>query len=59
MTPLANSPVLADDPAQSLKLLRHLIVEFDDLVEGIGNIGIDSFVDVVDPDGEVASPEGL
>ncbi|MBZ9765273.1 hypothetical protein LB526_00645 [Mesorhizobium sp. CA6] len=59
MTPLANSAVLTDHSAQPLKLFRHLIVEFDDLVEGIGNIGIDSFVDVVDPDGKVASPESL
>ncbi|WP_245478213.1 MULTISPECIES: hypothetical protein [unclassified Mesorhizobium] len=59
MAPLADPSVLADDPAQSLKFLRDLIVQFNDLVEGIGDIGIDTFIDVVDPDGKVASPEGF
>ena len=34
---LVDLALLADDPAQAVQLLRHALVQLDDIVEGVGH----------------------
>ena len=58
MAALADAAVLADDAAQPLELARQLVVELDDLVEGLGDLGIQPVIVVGEADRKIAAPEG-
>jgi hypothetical protein len=54
----ADPAVLADDAGKSLEFARQLVVQFDDFVECVRNVGIDAVIGVLKPDGEIAAPKG-
>ena len=54
MAALADPAFLADDPAQALEFARQLVVEFDDLVEGVGNFGIEAVVVIGDANRKIS-----
>ncbi|ESY89604.1 hypothetical protein [Mesorhizobium sp. LNHC209A00] len=59
MAALADAPVFADHPAEPREFPRHLVIEFDDLVERVCNLATQPIIDVFDTDGEIAVSKGF
>jgi hypothetical protein len=58
MAALADAAILADDAGKALEFARELIVEFDDLVEGFGDLRIQPVIIVDQADRKIAATEG-
>ena len=54
MATLADAAILANDFAQALELARYLVVEFDNLIEGVGNFGVDALIGIGDPNRKIS-----
>jgi hypothetical protein len=59
MAALSDAAVLTHDTAQSREFAGKLLVQFDDLVECVGDLGIQPVIDILDPDGEISVPKSL
>ncbi|WP_348643022.1 hypothetical protein [Mesorhizobium sp. B2-3-12] len=59
MAALADAPIFANHPAQPRELARHLIIEFDNLIERVRDLATQPIIDVFDANGEIAVSKGF